>query len=279
MKLLSFEYEGKIKAGISEDGIKIIKTADDMLSLIKSLGTEDSALQEADIRISDVIIKSPIINPVSDVICLGMNYEEHSDEAEKWGKADFVKNAGKAVYFSKRADVIIGDGDIIDGHFDITDSADYEAELAVIIKKDAKNVKAGEAIDYVLGYSVLNDVSARNLQKDHKQFYFGKSLDTYTVMGPWIVTKDEFDWEPELNISCIVNGELRQNSNTKFQIFGIAHVIEELSAGMTLKAGTIIAMGTPAGVGMGFDPPKYLNSCDIISCSIEKIGTITNKII
>lgn len=207
-----------------------------------------------------------------------MNYMDHSAEAAKWGKDDFVKNAGKAVYFSKRAAYIVGPGGEIDPHFDIVDGLDYEAELAVVLGKDAYRVSKEDAFDYVLGYSVLNDVSARNLQKEHKQFYFGKSLDTHTTMGPWIVTRDELPGAPELDIRCFINGEKRQDSNTRYMIFGVAEVIAELSQGMTLKAGTIIAMGTPAGVGMGFEPPKYLACGDVVRCEIDGIGVLENPV-
>ena len=281
MKLLSCEYAGRAFAAVS-DGEYVWEAAPDMPALIRALdgklpGKELCAGKA--LPLADVKLLSPIPVPAQDVICLGMNYAEHSVEAERWGgDAEFKKNAGKAVYFSKRAAYIIGPGDYIDGHFDIVDSLDYEAELAVVLGRDAYRVGEGEAMDYVLGYGVFNDVSARNLQTAHKQFYFGKSLDTHTAMGPWIVTRDEFGWEPELDIRCFVNGEKRQDSNTRWQIFGIAHVIAELSAGITLRAGTIIAMGTPAGVGMGTTPPRYLKSGDIVRCEIDGIGALENMV-
>ena len=219
MKLLTCEYQGRRFAAVS-DGKLVYEAAPDMLTLIKSLGgalPDESMLAGEGIALADVRVLSPIPEPAQDVVCLGMNYVEHSAEAEKWGgEAEFKKNAGKAVYFSKRAAYIIGPDDHIDGHFDIVDSLDYEVELAVILGRDAYRVSEEDAADYVLGYSVLNDVSARNLQTAHKQFYFGKSLDTHTAMGPWIVTRDEFPWEPELPIRCYINGELRQDSNTRY---------------------------------------------------------------
>ena len=281
MKLLTCEYQGRRFAAVS-DGRLVYEAAPDMLTLIKSLGgalPDECMLAGEGIALADVRVLSPIPEPAQDVVCLGMNYVEHSAEAEKWGgEAEFKKNAGKAVYFSKRAAYIIGPDDHIDGHFDIVDSLDYEVELAVILGRDAYRVSEEDAADYVLGYSVLNDVSARNLQTAHKQFYFGKSLDTHTAMGPWIVTRDEFPWEPELPIRCYINGELRQDSNTRYEIYGAAPVIAELSAGITLKAGTIIAMGTPAGVGMGFTPPKYLKSGDVVRCEIDGIGVLENTV-
>ena len=137
-------------------------------------------------------------------------------------------------------------------------------------------MKKEDAFDYVFGYTILNDVSARNLQTSHKQWYFGKSLDGFTPIGPCIVTKEDFQNPPALYIRSYVNGELRQNSTTDLLIFDIAHVISELSQGMTLLPGTIIAMGTPAGVGMGFVPPNFLKAGDEVKCEIEGIGTLTN---
>lgn len=280
MKLLSCEYKGETFAAVS-DGKKAYKAAPDMYALLDRLegalpGPE--LLAGEGIDLGELRLLAPIPEPRQDVICLGMNYMDHSAEAAKWGKDDFVKNAGKAVYFSKRAAYIVGPGGEIDPHFDIVDGLDYEAELAVVLGKDAYRVSKEDAFDYVLGYSVLNDVSARNLQKAHKQFYFGKSLDTHTTMGPWIVTRDKLPGAPELDIRCLINGEKRQDSNTRYMIFGVAEVIAELSQGMTLKAGTIIAMGTPAGVGMGFEPPKYLACGDVVRCEIDGIGVLENPV-
>ena len=280
MKLLSCEYKGETFAAVS-DGKKAYKAAPDMYALLDRLegalpGPE--LLAGEGIDLGELRLLAPIPEPRQDVICLGMNYMDHSAEAAKWGKDDFVKNAGRAVYFSKRAAYIVGPGGEIDPHFDIVDGLDYEAELAVVLGKDAYRVSKEDAFDYVLGYSVLNDVSARNLQKAHKQFYFGKSLDTHTTMGPWIVTRDELPGAPELDIRCFINGEKRQDSNTRYMIFGVAEVIAELSQGMTLKAGTIIAMGTPAGVGMGFEPPKYLSCGDVVRCEIDGIGVLENPV-
>ena len=280
MKLLSCEYKGETFAAVS-DGKKAYRAAPDMYALLDRLegalpGPE--LLAGEGIDLGELRLLAPIPEPRQDVICLGMNYMDHSAEAAKWGKDDFVKNAGKAVYFSKRAAYIVGPGGEIDPHFDIVDGLDYETELAVVLGKDAYRVSKEDAFDYVLGYSVLNDVSARNLQKAHKQFYFGKSLDTHTTMGPWIVTRDELPGAPELDIRCFINGEKRQDSNTRYMIFGVAEVIAELSQGMTLKAGTIIAMGTPAGVGMGFEPPKYLACGDVVRCEIDGIGVLENPV-
>lgn len=292
MKLLTFEYEGVRKAGVlSSDEKTVIKISvegkefDDIGAFIEFADESVidnvkklSQTSKEGLNINSVKLCAPIPFPKQDIICLGINYMAHAEESARYKKEAFGGDRPFAVYFSKRVDEAVGDGGFINGHFDIVDSLDYEAELAVVIGKDAKNISEEDAFDYVLGYTIINDVSARNLQTQHKQWYFGKSLDGFTPMGPWIVTADEFNNPPVLKISSKVNGELRQNSSTDLLIFGIAHVISELSKGMTLKAGTIISMGTPAGVGMGFVPPKFLKSGDVVQCEIEKIGSITNTV-
>lgn len=227
----------------------------------------------------DKIIKvAPITHPKQDIICLGINYMEHAVESAKYKEEAFGGERPFAVYFSKRVNEAVADDGVVPSYEGMVDSLDYEAELALIIGKDAKNVSEQDAFQYVFGYTIINDISARNLQTAHKQWYFGKSLDGFTPMGPVIVTADEFENPPHLDIKSYVNGELRQNSNTELLIFGIAHVISELSQGMTLKAGTIISMGTPAGVGMGFTPPRFLKTGDIVECEIQGIGKIKNII-
>lgn len=278
MKLLTCKKDDRMFAAVS-DGVKVYEAAKDMYELIEMLKTvsAESLMCGEAMNLADVKLMSPIYEPHQDIICLGMNYNEHGVEAAKWGES-FIRNEGKAVYFGKRAAYIAGPDDDVDGHFDIVTELDYEVELGVILSNDAYNVSYEDAYDYVLGYTVINDWSARNLQRDHKQYYFGKSLDTHTSMGPWIVTKDELSADVDFAIRCYINGELRQDSNTNCMIFDIPHVISELSKGMTLKAGAIIASGTPAGVGMGFEPPKYLNAGDIVRCEIDGVGILENKI-
>ena len=202
----------------------------------------------------------------------------HAEESARYKKEAFGGERPFAVYFSKRVSEATGTGAAIPSHKELVQDLDYEAELAVIIGKDAKNVPVSEVKNYIFGYTVINDVSARTLQTRHKQWYFGKSLDGFLPMGPCIVTAEEFPYPPRLSIQSRVNGELRQDSSTELMIFGIDHVVSELSAGMTLKAGTIIATGTPAGVGMGFDPPRFLKPGDVVECSIEGIGTLVNRV-
>ena len=231
------------------------------------------------IPMSGIIRRSPIPFPAQDIICLGINYAAHAEESARYKKEEFVRNREYPVYFAKRVNEAVPDGGAIPAHSDYTQRLDYEAELAVVIGKDAYRVKAEDAFDYVFGYTILNDVSAREVQANYKQWYFGKSLEGFCPIGPWIVTADEIPAPPELAIRSYVNGELRQDSNTNLLIFTIPYIIEELSHGVKLKAGTIISTGTPAGVGMGFVPPKFLKAGDTVVCEIEKIGTLTNRVV
>jgi 2-keto-4-pentenoate hydratase/2-oxohepta-3-ene-1,7-dioic acid hydratase in catechol pathway len=233
---------------------------------------------KAEMSLRSIKLEAPIPEPKQDIICLGINYMEHAVESVRYKKEAFDGTREFPVYFSKRVNRAVADGEYIESHGDIISTLDYEAELAVIIGKDAKNVSKEDAFKYVFGYTVINDVTARELQTRHKQWYFGKGLDGFTPMGPWIVTSDEIPAPPVLTIKSYVNGELRQNSKTDLFIHDIPYVISELSKGMTLKAGTIISTGTPAGVGMGFVPPKFLSKGDEVICEIEKIGKITNVV-
>ena len=285
MKLLTYTYAGNETVGVlKNDGSEVGWGVADMNEFLSCATPEklekldrNKELMEG-IPFSDVKLLAPIPFPRQDVICLGINYYAHAEEAARFHDEAFGGERPVPIYFSKRVNRAVADGEEIDGHFDIVEGLDYEAELAVIIGKDAKNVAESDVFEYVFGYTVLNDISARNLQTAHKQWYFGKGLDDFTPVGPWIVTKNEFENPPALAIRSYINGELRQDSNTGLMINGIAKVISELSQGMTLQAGTIIAMGTPAGVGMGFEPPKFMKQGDVVKCEIEGIGTLTNRV-
>lgn len=293
MKLLTFKYQGQEQVGVLSLSGKTIYPVSGfgmkyqmMVDLIENLtdaerktledGVEDGVADG--VLLESVELMAPIPYPAQDIICLGINYAEHAEESARYKKESFEREREYPVYFSKRVVKAVGDQEAIESHSDIVERLDYEAELAFVIGKDAKNVALEDVHNYIFGYTVINDVSAREIQTRHKQWYFGKSLDGFTPMGPWLVTADEIAYPPKLGIKSIVNGELRQDSNTELMIFGIDHIVCELSQGMTLKAGTIIATGTPAGVGMGFDPPKFLQPGDTVICEIEGIGRITNMV-
>ncbi len=291
MKVLTFKRGGRVEVGVlKDDGSEVVPvnylgcTAHNMNEFLDLMTPEKEKKLEKNkelmrgIPLREVRIISPIPEPKQDVICLGINYFDHAEEAAKFHDEAFGGERPVPIFFSKRVNVAVADEEMVDGHWDIVDGLDYEAELGVVIGKDARNVSEAEAFDYVFGYTIINDFSARNLQTAHKQWYFGKSLDDLTAIGPWIVTKGEFQNPPDVDIRCYVNDELRQNGNTSLMITGIAEVISRLSQGMTLKCGTVIAMGTPSGVGMGFDPPKFLQKGDTVRCEIDGIGTITNFI-
>lgn len=280
MKLITCFCKGEERVGaLTEEGVVFLPYPD-MNTLIETLPPAAFAVTSTTkpVPLEDLTLLAPIPRPRQDVICLGMNYRDHEKEAAKYDAEAFKKEKPAAVYFSKRVSRAGDpDGDI-PRYEDLVERLDYEAELAVIIGKTARNVKAENAGDYVFGYTVLNDVSARDLQTGHKQWYFGKGLDGFTPMGPCILTADETAFPPALDISCAVNGEERQRSNTALLIHGIPEIIEELSAGMTLLPGTIIATGTPAGVGMGFDPPKFLSAGDVVACTIQNVGTLRSTV-
>ena len=282
MKLVTYLHNGKEAVGVlSEDGTAVHPLPfPDMNALIEAPREQLLAAAEAAkgaLPLAAVTLLAPIPRPRQDIICLGMNYRDHLTEAANYDSA-FAKERPVTVYFSKRVSQAVAPEGFIESHPGLVERLDYEAELAVIIGRTVKNVKAADAADYIFGYTILNDVSARLLQTSHKQFYFGKSLDGFTPMGPCITTADEIAFPPALTLTTQVNGELRQNSNTELLLNSIAEIIEELSSGMTLLPGTIIATGTPAGVGMGFDPPKFLKPGDVVECTIEGIGTLRNTV-
>lgn len=288
MKFVTYINDG-------ESGVGVLNAAETAVIPAAELGLEAKTMNELidelrgelptvpevvkELALSEIRLDAAIPEPKQDIICLGLNYRDHAEEATR-ADAVFDVQRGDAVYFAKRLQRAVAPGGTIDGHFDICDSLDYEVELGVVLGKDAKNVKAADAAEHIFGYTIINDVSARNLQTRHKQWYFGKSLDDFTPIGPCIVSAEKLGAMPELDIRCYVNGELRQNSNTRMMIFDIPYIIEELSTGMTLKAGTVIATGTPSGVALGMEPTvrEYLKSGDVIRCEIEGIGVLENTI-
>lgn len=242
----------------------------------KLLSYEPPLPNEQWLAIDEVELIAPIPRPVRNIFCVGKNYMDHIEEMNK----DISGlNIQYPQYFTKATHTVTGPFADVPLHSDVTAQVDYEAELAVIIGKKGINIPEDKAMDYVFGYTIINDVTARDLQQNHSQWFKGKSLDGFCPMGPWIVTRDEIIHPVELNISSWVNGELRQRSNTRHMIFSIPKLISILSQGLTLEPGDILATGTPAGVGMGFDPPRVLKSGDVVRIEIEKIGYIENRFV
>lgn len=223
------------------------------------------------LSLSGVKLLAPIPRPSKNIYCVGKNYAEHA--IEMGSKDDIPEHI---MVFTKAPTSVIGPEEKVQNHQQITNQLDYEGELAVVIGKKGKGIKREEALDYVFGYTIINDVTARDLQAKHKQFFIGKSLDTTCPMGPWIVHSSEVINPNNLDIETRINDEVRQKSNTENFIFPVEEIISVLSQGMTLEPGDIIATGTPAGVGKGFKPPRFLKPGDKMEITIEGIGTLKN---
>lgn len=222
--------------------------------------------------LKDALITQPL-DVKKNIFCLGLNYPTHLMEFEKNLEAP-TPEAPR--YFSKLPTSVIGPNQEINPHLEATKELDYEGELAIIIGKRGSHISASEAWDYIFGYTIINDVTARDLQKRHVNWLKGKSLDTFCPMGPAILIGEQ--QEQHFTITTKVNGEIRQSGSTQDMIFSIPEIIEDLSNGITLEPGDIIATGTPFGVGMGFNPPRFLQSEDEISITISEIGTLTNTV-
>lgn len=302
MKILTYiSGDGREKAGyLSEDGRRVIAFADagidaesvneliDRYSLEEVLAIAGQTAEKDEEIIGEllenVVLQAPVPVPKQDIICLGINYLAHKEESARYKKEAFQRDREYPIYFAKRVNRALGPGMAVDSHRDMFENLDYEAELAVVTGRRWKNtgicrnVAEENAPDHIFGYTIVNDISAREIQTRHKQWYFGKSLDDFTPMGPWIVTADEINWPPALDIRSYVNGELRQNSNTSLLINDIGYIFAELTQGMTLLPASIISTGTPAGVGMGQNPPEFMKSGDEVCCEIENIGQLSNVI-
>ncbi len=236
------------------------------------------------IALADARLLPPIGTFPRNIFCIGKNYRAHALEFTTSG---FDSSGGAAtpsdviptspIVFSKSFTSVIGPGDVIESHPTLTSMLDYEAELAVVIGRGGRDIALDDALDHVFGYTIVNDVTARDRQQRHRQWLLGKSMDTFCPMGPAVVTADEIDLANTV-VECRVNGELRQKAPVADLIFDVPTLIRDLSAGMTLVPGDVIATGTPAGVGIGFDPPRFLKPGDEVSATIEPIGTLTNRI-
>jgi 2-keto-4-pentenoate hydratase/2-oxohepta-3-ene-1,7-dioic acid hydratase in catechol pathway len=228
-------------------------------------------------RLQDVHLLAPIPRPRKNIFCLGQNYLSHAKEAARARERE-LKIPEVPVFFTKTPTTVVGPFDPVIWDRSVTTQVDYEAELAVIVGRLTKNVGRGKVLDHVFGYTILNDVSARDLQKSHLQWFKGKSLDGFCPIGPWIVTADEFGDPQAKQITLRLNGETRQSATTADMIFPVAVCLESLARGMTLEPGDIIASGTPEGVGLGRIPPEYMKDGDVMETEIEGIGLMRNLI-
>ena len=301
MYFISYEQNGLRHAGVltpDQTGIMPLAAAekqlrgentlpDNLLDFIKAgksavtkageLLAEAQASGFSFIPLSEVKLLAPIPRPEKNIFCIGKNYRDHALELDKTADPDSVIPKYPVV-FTKAVTTVIGPGDEVPSHPEVTNRLDYEVELAVIIGRKGIHITKEEAMDYVFGYTIINDVTARDLQKRHNQWFRGKSLDGSAPMGPYLVHKSAVPDPGKLSISLAVNGECRQKANTQDLIFDIPTLIATLSDGLTLEPGDIIATGTPAGVGMGMNPPRYLASGDVMELAIEGIGVLKNTV-
>ncbi len=282
MRLARFEVGSGTRIGIVVgDGVIDIRKAGAPFSTIRDIvagGTEAldrlrslTAGRRPDHKLDAVRLLAPIERP-GKYLAIGMNYQKHVEESERIG----VKNPTKQLWFNKQTSCISGPYDPIDPG--VTEKLDYEVELGVVIGQPAKSATVETARDHVFGYFVANDVSARDWQFHSPTFTVGKSFDTHGPIGPWIVTADEIADPHALDLACFVNGEQRQASNTNNMIHNIWHQIAYLSTAFTLESGDLIATGTPEGVGVGMDPPRFLKSGDVVRCEVQGIGSIQNVV-
>ena len=296
MKLVTFDAGNGPRTGLVVDG-RVVDIAQetglpaDMIALIQH---GDAALERlrqlestarggaAGRQLESVRLLAPIPRPAKNVFCLGLNYQAHI--AEGRGQrgpitADAQDRPEWPTYFTKAPTAVIGPGATIPLNAHVTERLDWEVELALIVGPGGVDIPPERAYDHVFGYSIVNDISAREVQRRHGQQWFkGKSLDGSCPMGPWIVTRDELGTADDLRITLRVNGETKQDSRTSKLIFDIPAMVSGLSAGLTLEAGDVIATGTPEGVGFARNPPEFLKAGDVVECEVEGIGVLRNTV-
>ena len=289
MRIATFTSEGHRRVGlVSADGktvtpLELTQAQADsgVLTLIETLADGGSLPEPSGspVDLADVVLDAPLPKPRRNLWCVGRNYHAHAKELSA---SVFKDNAARTdewpIVFTKVPECVVGPHDDVLVPAEVYTQIDYEAELAVVIGKGGKNITRAAAMSHVFGYTVVNDVTARDVQMRHGQWDLGKSFDTFCPMGPWIVTADEFDGT-RTRVRCWVNGELRQDGPTENMIFDIPTLIETISRGITLYPGDVIATGTPAGVGMGMSPPRYLRAGDVVRVEIDGLGAIENKFV
>jgi 2-keto-4-pentenoate hydratase/2-oxohepta-3-ene-1,7-dioic acid hydratase in catechol pathway len=288
MKLVTYQDQNSAGAHIgalrNNTIVPLDSVAPSMLALI-DMGADGLAKAKhavanakAVVPASSVKLLAPIPRPRQNVICVGLNYALHAAEGAR-ARGVELKLPSHPVFFTKGVNAVCGPNDEVPLDPNVTKQLDYEIELAFVIGKTGKNIKAEDALGYIFGYTVVNDISAREVQSQHQQFFKGKSLDRTCPVGPCIVTSDEIADPGKLGLRLRVNGETRQDSNTNDLIFNIPTLIAQLSLGMTIEAGTIVSTGTPSGVALGMTPPIWLKPGDVMEAEVDGIGVLTNKVV
>jgi 2-keto-4-pentenoate hydratase/2-oxohepta-3-ene-1,7-dioic acid hydratase in catechol pathway len=285
MRFVTFQHGSEARPGVVDDGrvIDLSAVAPDLLSIIEmgNDGLESArdaiANAAATISLEDVTLLAPIPRPRKNIFCVGMNYVEHAYESMR-AKGLPETLPPHPVYFTKAVTTVNNPEGVVPYDADISEQWDWEVELAVVIGRTSKDIPAESALDYVWGYTIVNDVSVRDIQNKHQQFFKGKSFDGTCPMGPMIVTADEIGDPHNLRLTLRVNGKTMQDSNTNDLVFKIPELLSVLSRGQTLEAGDILATGTPSGVGMGHTPPTWLVPGDVMEAEIEKIGILRNRV-
>jgi 2-keto-4-pentenoate hydratase/2-oxohepta-3-ene-1,7-dioic acid hydratase in catechol pathway len=291
MKLVTFSTRSASRVGVVvadtvRDVSALLPPGAGLLDVIEAWRELGPTLRERiaaipSVPLDSVELLAPIPVPRRNIFCVGKNYRDHAAEFGRSGYDTPSRSEAlpdKPILFSKATTSVIGPTATVDPHHGVTRELDYEGELVVIIGRGGRAIPRERADDHVWGYTIINDVTARDLQRDHKQWLLGKSLDTHCPMGPYAVTADEVTDVSALELETTVNGERRQFASVKDLIFDIPELIATVSAGMTLLPGDLIATGTPAGVGIGFDPPKFLTSGDLVEVSITGLGRLSNRI-
>jgi 2-keto-4-pentenoate hydratase/2-oxohepta-3-ene-1,7-dioic acid hydratase in catechol pathway len=284
MKIATYRVGGERRVGLVDVGRQTIapfdlpeaEAAQGVLALI---GRDSLPRILLPMPLSEATLEAPIPRPRRNIYCVGKNYHEHAHEFAKSGFDSSAKNGAVPHYpiiFSKVPESVVAHRDGVTIDKSVSEAVDYEAELGVVIGRGGRGIKPANALDHVWGYTIINDVTARDLQGRHSQWLIGKSQDTFCPMGPWAVTRDEIDLA-DTRVQCWINGELRQDANTRDLIFDIPTIIATISAGVTLLPGDVIASGTPAGVGIGFTPPKYVIPGDVARIEIAGIGVLENE--
>ena len=251
----------------------------DLRHVIKLLAAGTPPDYGEPIALARAKLAAPVGPLTKNVICVGKNYHDHAREFAQSGvdqSGDKQEVPADPVIFTKSPSSLADPGHKIVASLDPTHTVDYEGEFGVVIGRHAKNVKRVDALDYVFGYTIVNDLTARAVQQRHKQWFLGKSLDGFCPVGPWLVTRDEFGVPGEQELATYVNDERRQSAKLRDMIFDVPSFIETVTAYVPLEPGDLLATGTPAGVGIGFDPPRYLQPGDVVRISISGIGELTN---